>query len=276
MAVPQRNRIGEILVKAKVIDDLQLRSALAHLDQWGGRVTLAVLDLNFAEEDPSTDAIAAALNIKRAQLGNIQKDREAMQRVEVAFAEKHAVFPIALKDGGKTLHVAMADPTNVTVMDELSRKAKARVIPYIAGEIEISHAIMRHYKNVEPPPKDTRRGGRRAAEVAGTDDGGDDFKITDMTGKTVMKRLSDIVDPNLAKAADGPAKPAPPIGGDGGGAGDLLDDLLGGSAPSPKAAAKLTDADMQRVVSVRANQEKSAVILKALLDLLAEKGFKRK
>ncbi|MFL5322492.1 MAG: hypothetical protein ACJ790_22725 [Myxococcaceae bacterium] len=274
MAIQQRNRIGDILVKAKVIDDLQLRSAMAHVDQWGGRLTAAVLDLNLADEDKSAEAISKALNLPRAQLGNIQKDPQALSRIDVQTAEQNAVFPIALRDNGKTLHVAFADPTNMGLLDELGRKARARVVPYIAGEVEISHAISRHYRGVEPSAAEKLRR-KPKPDATDDDDSGDEFKITDMNGKTVMKRLSDI-DPSLAKAAgEVAAKPAPPVdmGGDGGGAGDLLDDLMG---TSPAVAAQLSDADWQRVVAVKSNQEKSAVILRALTDLLAEKGHKRK
>ncbi|HYO71337.1 MAG TPA: hypothetical protein VEU33_35190, partial [Archangium sp.] len=47
MAAP-RNRIGEILVKARVIDEMQLRSALAQHDQWGGRLSRIITDMGIA------------------------------------------------------------------------------------------------------------------------------------------------------------------------------------------------------------------------------------
>ena len=38
--MPSRSRVADILLKAKVIDELQLRSARAQHEQWGGRLTL--------------------------------------------------------------------------------------------------------------------------------------------------------------------------------------------------------------------------------------------
>lgn len=264
MAAPQRNRLGEILVKAKVIDDLQLRSALAHVDQWGGRFTAAIVDLNLADEERATEAIASALGLQRVRLGNVQKDAAALARVDVQFAEANAVFPLALKDNGKTIHLALTDPTNIGLLDELGRKTRARVVPYLASETEIAHAIMRHYRNMEPPAADKIRRPPRSQENAGDEE--EEFKITDMNGKTVMKRLADI-DPALA-AQVGENRSAPPVPS--GAAGDLLDDLLGSA---PVAAAQLSDADMQRIQSLRTNQEKSGVILRALTELLREKGM---
>lgn len=281
MPAQSRNRIGEILVKAKVIDDLQLRSALAHVDQWGGRLTLAVLDMNLANEDKVVTAIAQALNVPAANLGGHNKDGAALAKVDVTLAEQSGIFPFALKDNGKTLHVAMADPTNLAVIDELGRKARARVVPYIAGEIEIRHAIMRHYKGIEPPAR--KSSGIRPSEAFDGDED-QEFKITDMNGKTLMKRLSDI-DPGLAAQMEqekkgvavaitpqfNKAPVAPPPKGD---ASDLLEDLLSGGSGQPgQVLPRLSEADMQRVLAVKANQEKSAVILRALQELLTAKGY---
>jgi hypothetical protein len=154
----------------------------------------------------------------------------------------------------------------------------------VAGEYEIETAILRHYRNQEPTasmatrfsptPKKSAPGGSDSGEEEE-----DEFKIVDMSGKTVMKRISDIVDPNAAPAAPPPAPPPPPVAAApppppppalSSSASDLLDEILaggGGSAP-----AGFSEEEMQRLLSVQANQEKSSKILRALLELLFEKG----
>ncbi|NVJ27675.1 MULTISPECIES: general secretion pathway protein GspE [Myxococcus] len=275
MASPSRNRIGDILVKARVIDELQLRSAMATLDQWGGRLSRVVADLGLASEDIVTEAICQGLGMQRVQLGNISRDTGALARVEVGMAEQKAVFPVSLKDNGKTLVLAMADPTDLATLDQVAARSRARVVPMVAGEREIEHAILRHYRNQEPVASSRFAPSRsQSTNTPSTIDEEqqeeDEFKVVDMSGNTVVKRIADIVAPGSPATAPAPRaaeKPAPPVAS-GSSAADILDEILAGGAPS----SEWTDEDLQRLQTLQQNQEKSSKILRALLELLLEKG----
>jgi hypothetical protein len=65
-------RIGEILVRAKILDQLQLRSALAHQQQWGGRLAHVVAEKHFAKESVIVDALSKALGVARVELEKIE------------------------------------------------------------------------------------------------------------------------------------------------------------------------------------------------------------
>ncbi|WP_426757184.1 hypothetical protein [Myxococcus sp. Y35] len=268
MASPSRNRIGDILVKARVIDELQLRSALATHDQWGGRLSRIIADLGLATDDVITEAICQGLGMQRIQLGNVTRDAGALARVDVSLAEQKAIFPVSLKDNGKTLVLAMADPTDLATLDQVAAKSRARVVVMVAGEREIEHAILRHYRGQEPVVS-TRFGGNK--RPSDTPDDEDEFKVVDMSGNTVVKRIADITPPAPAaapapapRAAAAPA-PAPSSSAS---AADILDEILAGGAPS----SEWTDEDLKRLQTVQQNQEKSSKILRALLELLLEKG----
>ncbi|XXF79166.1 general secretion pathway protein GspE [Myxococcaceae bacterium GXIMD 01537] len=268
MAAP-RNRIGDILVKARVIDELQLRSALAQFDQWGGRLSRIVADMALASEETITQAISQGTGVQRVHLGNVTKDAGALAKVDVLLAEQKGVFPVALKDNGKTLVLAMSDPTDLSTLDQVVARSRARVVPMVAGDREIEHAILRHYRNQEP----SSVGGNRFNPVptAPAPDEEDEFKIVDMSGKTVMKRITDI-DPRLAaeQPAPAPAAPAaPPPPAASSSAADILDEILAGGGPAP---GSLTEEELQRLQAVQVNQEKSSKILRALLELLFEKN----
>lgn len=265
-----RSRVGEILLKAKVIDELQLRSARAQHDQWGGRLGKIVADMGLADEDTITQAVARSVGLQQVQLGHLQKDQNALSRIDVRFAEEHAVFPVTLKDNGKTLVLAMADPTDLELMDAVASKARARIQPVVAGEREIQHAILRYYKNQDPAAAEprARQAVRRATQevqVDGDDDGGDEFKIVDMSGKTMIKHIGDL---EGAPAATEPAQSAVSQAFS---TSDLLDEMFGTSG-SPQRSG-LTAEELQRLESLRVNQEKSGVIVRAVLQLLVEKGY---
>ncbi|RYZ35676.1 MAG: general secretion pathway protein GspE [Myxococcaceae bacterium] len=270
MAPPSRNRIADILIKARVIDELQLRSALASLDQWGGRVSRVVSDLGLASEETITQAICQGLGMPRVQLGNLTKDAAALSRVDVILAEQKGVFPVQLKDNGKTLVLAMSDPTDLATLDQVAARSRARVVPMVAGDREIEHAILRHYRNQEPVEKKRFKPDSKPQD-AGELPEEEEFKVVDMSGNTVVKRISDIVDPNAAPAAA--ARPAakaasPAAEAAGSSASDILDEILAGGSPT----SEWTEADLQRLQTVQQNQEKSSKILRALLELVFEKG----
>ncbi|MFB1479397.1 hypothetical protein [Corallococcus sp. RDP092CA] len=271
MAPPSRNRIADILVKARVIDELQLRSALASLDQWGGRVSRVVADLGLASEETITQAICQGLGMPRVQLGNLTKDSAALTRVDVGLAEQKGIFPVQLKDNGKTLVLAMADPTDLATLDQVAARSRARVVPMVAGDREIEHAILRHYRGQEPVEKKRFKPDTAKQQDAGELPEEEEFKVVDMSGKTVVKRISDIVDPNAAPPAAPPpaARAAPaPAASSSSSASDILDEILAGGAPT----SEWTEEDLARLQTVQQNQEKSSKILRALLELVFEKG----
>jgi hypothetical protein len=273
MAAPSRNRIGEILVKARVIDELQLRSAMATQDQWGGRISRIVAELGLATEETITEAICQGMGMQRVQLGNLTKDAGALSKVDVTLAEQKGIFPVSLKDNGKTLVLAMADPTDLATVDQVVAKSRARVVVMVAGEREIEHAILRHYRNQEPVVSTRFRPNTTASqESTTTSDEEDEFKVVDMSGKTMVKRIADILPPEApAAAAATPAPraapPPPPVPG-GSSAGDILDEILAGGTPTNEWTAE----DLARLQTLQQNQEKSSKILRALLELLLEKG----
>ncbi|GHG67815.1 general secretion pathway protein GspE [Comamonas sp. JC664] len=269
MASPSRNRIGDILVKARVIDDLQLRSALATHDQWGGRLSRIIADLGLATDDVITEAICQGLGMQRIQLGNVTRDAGALARVDVNLAEQKAVFPVSLKDNGKTLVLAMADPTDLVTLDQVAAKSRARVVVMVAGEREIEHAILRHYRGQEPVVS-TRFGGKQRSSDEDTSSDEDEFKVVDMSGNTVVKRIADITPPAPAAAPPPPPRAAEraPAPSSNASAADILDEILAGGAPT----SEWSDEDLKRLQTVQMNQEKSSKILRALLELLLEKG----
>jgi hypothetical protein len=271
-----KSRVGEILVKAKLLDDLQLRAAQAQHDQWGGRIGKVVADMGFAHEDAIADAIAKALFLRRTQLGNIPKDQVALSKIDAAYAERNAVFPVGMRDNGKTLLLAMADPTDLQVFDEVAMKARCRVITVVAGEKEIEAAIMRHYKGLEPdvasmqhsPIERVNHGLYHRSDSADLDSNGDEeFKVVDMSGNTVSRRMVDIEAEGAAQKAAKAARAVREQNATSS-ARDMLEEILSG----PKVEATLSPEVVQRLETLRSNQDKSTRILSALMELLHEKG----
>lgn len=148
-------RIGEILVGARVVDDLQFRSALAHQAKWGGRIGGHLVDLGFAGEPAVVEALANALGLPKADLTMLAGDRAAMAKLDAEFCKAHGVFPMSLENSGKVLCLAMAEPGNLETVDAVAAKNGCRIRVYVAGDRSIADAVDRHYLGVSAPRPDS-------------------------------------------------------------------------------------------------------------------------
>jgi hypothetical protein len=140
----QRKRLGELLVEAGVIDDDQLRAALGHQRQWGGKLGRALVDLHLATEPQIVAALSRKLGFEVVQLDGLQRTPAldaAMKLVPREVARRNNVLPLAADLNSVT--VAMSDPTNLAVTDELSFRTGRRVKISIAGDREVARAIER-------------------------------------------------------------------------------------------------------------------------------------
>lgn len=141
-------RIGDILLAAGIVDEVQLRSGQAHVAQWGGRLTRALNELGLADEEAMADAIARDWDLDRISLGTIHRDPNALKLMPASFCKEHGFFPVSLRD--RTLTLAVSDPSNLTGIDEAMSLAGGRVEIAVCTELEIQHAIERHYFNRTP------------------------------------------------------------------------------------------------------------------------------
>ena len=126
-----RIKIGDLLVKAGVITELQLKAALGEQQQWGGKLGDILVRMDFLTEEVLVRALSKQTGIARADLTG-EVDRAALAVVPPDTAEEYGLVPIALKDQGRTLVVAMSDPMNVPALEEIEFSTGLKVSPRIA------------------------------------------------------------------------------------------------------------------------------------------------
>lgn len=137
-------RIGEVLVAAGLVDSTQLKSGLAHLEQWGGRLTHALCEMGLADEETMATAIGRAYSLDVVPLGTVPKDPGALKVLQASFCKEHGFYPLSLKD--RLLTLAVSDPSDLGGIDQVKAlAAPARVRLVLATEAEVQHAIERHY-----------------------------------------------------------------------------------------------------------------------------------
>ncbi|HTM20703.1 MAG TPA: hypothetical protein VL172_09355 [Kofleriaceae bacterium] len=138
-----RRKLGEILVQAGVLDDSSLRSALAEQRRWGGHLGRVLIDMNLVSEDVLVQALSHQLNFPVVNLEHRNVAGDVLDLVPADMAEQYGIIPFQRE--GKFLDVAMIDPTNLGIIDELRIRAQLNVRPYLIGPKSAERAIGRFY-----------------------------------------------------------------------------------------------------------------------------------
>jgi hypothetical protein len=141
-----KQRLGELLVERGVIDETQLMAALEFQRSHGFRLGDALVELGLASEEQVLAALACRLGFERVELDRLPRTAAmtaAALLVPEQLARTQGVVPIALDD--RTLTVALRDPTDLAVMDELAFRSGRRLRVLVAGEREIWRATARVY-----------------------------------------------------------------------------------------------------------------------------------
>ncbi len=146
MAGP-RKRLGEILIEAGVIDDMQLKTALAEQKRWGDRLGNVLIGLGFVSEDVMAKALSSHLKIPSVNLTKQNFTPELIAMLDAERARKYGVIPVMFKKEGtrKVLYLAMSDPTNLPALDEIGFATGCQIKPVVAVDSQIQAMLGRHY-----------------------------------------------------------------------------------------------------------------------------------
>ena len=136
------DRLGDILMREGLITREQLAAALAEQKSSGHRLGYVLVKLGLVQELEVTKVLARQYRMPAVDLTRFEVDAKILKLVPADFALKHVV--LALKREGRTLTVAMADPTNTGVLDDLKFITRFDLFPVIAGEYTLRNIIDKH------------------------------------------------------------------------------------------------------------------------------------
>ncbi len=140
-------RLGDLLVREGLITREQLQSALTEQRNTGMRLGYTLVKLGIIEETEITKMLARQYRMPAVDLARFEVDPRIVKLVPSEVAMRHTVLP--LKREGRTLTVAMSDPTNMTVLDDLKFITRYDIFPVIAGEYTLRTAIERYYEQTD-------------------------------------------------------------------------------------------------------------------------------
>jgi type IV pilus assembly protein PilB len=138
-------RLGDLLLKEGLVSREQLDKALLEGKQNGTRLGYSLVKLGYVQETDITKMLARQFRMPAVDLSRFEVDPRIAKLIPADLATKHLVLP--LKRDGRTLTVAMADPTNLGVIDDLKFITRYDIFPVIAGEYTLRNAVEKYYES---------------------------------------------------------------------------------------------------------------------------------
>jgi len=136
-------KIGELLLQEGLISQEQLSRALEDQNQSGERVGAALIKLGYIGEDVLAEFIARQFHVPQVNLSKLTIPREVITIIPLDISQKYQAVPFGLM--GNTLNVAMADPGNLFVVDDIRFLTRKSIQIHVASESIIKKTIAQFY-----------------------------------------------------------------------------------------------------------------------------------
>jgi type IV pilus assembly protein PilB len=136
-------RLGELLVKRNYITPEQLKKALEEQKLKGGRLESNLVKLGYIKEDELLSFLSAQYRVPSVKISKMEINPNVIKLIPSSISKKYFIIPI--NRVGPKLTLAMADPSNIVVIDEIKFMTGFNVEPVVASETEIIDAIKKYY-----------------------------------------------------------------------------------------------------------------------------------
>jgi type IV pilus assembly protein PilB len=140
-------KLGELLVSDRIISQQDLEAALRKQEENGSSLGRILIDMGLASEWEMAAALGKQLNVPFITLSHYEIDPQILASIPVEIVRRYQIVPVDRT--GETLTVALSDPSNIFLLDELKLLTKCHIIPVISFESDIKEAIGRYYSTDE-------------------------------------------------------------------------------------------------------------------------------
>ena len=137
------NRLGELLVREKLISLTQLRSAQDESRRSNTSLSYQLARMGYVSDQEITEFLSQQYRVAAINLDEYEVDEDVKKLVTHEVCDRHKVIPVSRT--GSTLIVAMADPSNLHAIDDIKFLTGYNVEPVVAPITAIEKAIVRYY-----------------------------------------------------------------------------------------------------------------------------------
>jgi len=136
-------RLGDLLVKEKVITQEQLEAALKTQKETNARLGSVLVKLGYMSDDDVTNFLSRQYGVPAINLSYFEVDPAVVKLIPQETAKRYQILPLSRV--GASLTIAMVDPTNVFAMDDIKFMTGFNIEPVVASESAIMEGIEKAY-----------------------------------------------------------------------------------------------------------------------------------
>ncbi len=192
------NRLGELLVREKLISLQQLRSAQDEQKRGNTSLGSALAKMGFISDKSITEFLSQQYRVQAIDLAEYEIEPEIIKLVSKDVCERHRVVPVSRT--GASLILAMADPSNLHAIDDIKFLTGYNVEPVVASETAIQKAIERYFAAPDISYDDIMDGfDEKEIEVADAEDEANSLDLTRAAEDAPVVRLCNAILLNAIK-----------------------------------------------------------------------------
>jgi type IV pilus assembly protein PilB len=138
-----RALLGQILKVRGVLRESQIQQALAEQRKGGGLIGQCLVDMGACTSGDVAMALGEQAGLETVDLNEVSPDPDALSLVDASAAHTYGVLPVRMDAG--TLVVAIGDPLNTAVLEDLAFSTGTAVRGAVADGERIRELVHEHY-----------------------------------------------------------------------------------------------------------------------------------
>jgi CheY-like chemotaxis protein len=140
----QMKKLGEIFVEKNILCPNTVDRIVAISVKLNKRFGTVLEEMGLVTGEELALALARQYNCKTIfNFTNNSVSKQALDLIPSEVALQHRLFPLKLQ--GDILDLAITDPTNVKIVQNIATNNKLKIIPYVSTSKDINLAICKHY-----------------------------------------------------------------------------------------------------------------------------------
>jgi len=203
VAPAKNNRIGDILIRDGLVSREQFDRALTEARASGSRVGYTLVKLGMLGEHDLALALSRHLGVPAVDLERVRLDPKLLRLIPADIALKHVVVPV--RRVGRTLTVAMADPADLSLIDDLKFVTRFEIEAVIAGESALRRVVEREYEVADEGVADLLKQFDQNSDIELLEQEEEDFSIGALQAQVdeapVVKLINGILNDAVSKGA---------------------------------------------------------------------------
>ncbi len=143
MPTAMEKKLWDLLVEDKIVSPEHLQTAIQKQKETGDSLVRTLIDMGAVSEWEMAATLGKQLNVPFITLSHYEIDRDILKSIPEELVRKYRIVPVDRADN--VLTVALSDPSNIYLLDELRLLTKCQIVPVISFESDINEAIERYY-----------------------------------------------------------------------------------------------------------------------------------